>query len=233
VSVDELAAAVWGDDLPRNPPDQVSILVSRLRGVLGSDRLPRSDAGYCLAADWFDSVELEKTVTEIEQRLRSGEAAAALAAAHVALGLAAGELLSEEDGDWVDAARPAAARLVARARLLAAEAALEAGEFGAARTAGQAVLDVDPYDEAALRLVMRSDALAGRPGAALAAYAAVRHRLSEDLGVDPTPQTESLHTAIARGATVGVRDSCGLGPSPGTRDRIPDPRHCLEPRRGG
>jgi DNA-binding SARP family transcriptional activator len=199
VSAEELAAAVWGDDLPRNPADQVSVLVSRLRAVLGSDRLPRSDAGYCLAADWFDLLELEKSVAEIEERLRSGETAAALAAAHVTFRLAAGVLLPEEDGDWVDAARPRAERLVARARQLAAEAALGAGEFGAARAAGQAVLDVDPYDEAALRLVMRSDALAGRPGAALAAYAAVRLRLCEDLGVDPAPETESLHTAIVRG----------------------------------
>lgn len=207
VPADELAAVVWGDELPRNPADQVSVLVSRLRGVLGPDRLPRSDAGYCLAADWFDSVELERCVVEIEERLRSGETAAALAAAHVALGLAAGTLLPEEDGDWVDAARPAAERLVARARLLAAEAALRAGEFGAARSAAQSVLDSDPYDEAALRLVMRADALAGRPGAALAAYAGVRHRLSEDLGTDPAPETESLHTSIVRGELPSVSET--------------------------
>ena len=207
VPADELAAVVWGTELPRIPTDQVSVLVSRLRGVLGSDRLPRSDAGYCLAADWFDSVELEHTVSEMEDRLRSGDTAAALAAAQVALGLAAGVLLPEEDGEWVDAARPAADRLVARARLLAAEAAQLAGEFGAARAAAQLVLDADPYDEAALRLVMRSDALAGRPGAALAAYAAVRHRLSEDLGADPAPETESLHTAIVRGELPSVSET--------------------------
>ena len=207
VPADELAAAVWGDELPRNPADQVSVLVSRLRGVLGADRLPRFDAGYCLAADWFDSVELGRSVVEIEERLRSEETAAALAAAHVALGLASGTLLPEEDGDWVDAARPAVDRLVARARLLVAEAALRAGEFGAARTAAQSVLDVDPYDEAALRLAMRADALAGRPGAALAAYAAVRHRLTDDLGVDPAPETESLHTSIVRGELSSVSDT--------------------------
>ena len=27
----------------------------------------------------------------------------------------------------------------------------------------------------------------------------VRHRLSEDLGADPAPETEQLHTAIVRG----------------------------------
>ena len=99
VSADELAAVVWGDELPSNPNDQISVLVSRLRGVLGADRLPRSDAGYCLAADWFDVVELDKSVAETEERLRSGETASALAAAHVVLGLATGGLLPDEDGE--------------------------------------------------------------------------------------------------------------------------------------
>lgn len=207
VATDELAAAVWGDNPPQRPADQVSVLVSRLRRVLGSDRLPRTDAGYSLAADWFDLVDLERCAVEIEERLRTEETGAALAAGQVALDLAAGGLLPEEDGDWVDEARPAAERIIARARLLAAEAALAAGELSAARAAAQAVLDQDPYDEAALRLVMRSDALACRPGSALAAYSSVRHRLSEDLGVDPTPETERLHTAIVRGEVPALRQT--------------------------
>ncbi|MDQ1709867.1 MAG: hypothetical protein QOG49_1252 [Frankiaceae bacterium] len=195
----ELADVVWPDNPPRNPGDQVSVLVSRLRAVLGADRLPRSDAGYCLAADWYDVAELDRLVAEIEARLRSGENAAALAAAQVALALAVGTLLPEEAGEWVEQARPAADRLVTRARLLAAEATCTSGEYAAARAAAQPVLDQDPYDESALRLMMRADALAGRPGMALASYAAYRERLAEDLGADPAPETNALHTAIMRG----------------------------------
>ncbi len=196
---EELAAAVWGEKQPRNPADQVSVLVSRLRSVLGADRIPRSDAVYSLAADWLDLVDLEQVVVELEQRLRAGETSAALAAARSAMSLAAGLLLPEDDSEWIDEARRAADRLVARSRLLAAEAALVGGELGAARAVAQSVLDDDPYDEAALRIVMRADALAGRSGSELAAYAAVRHRLSDDLGADPAPETEQLHTAIVRG----------------------------------
>jgi DNA-binding SARP family transcriptional activator/tetratricopeptide (TPR) repeat protein len=207
VSAGELAAVIWGDDPPANPNDQISVLASRLRGVLGTHRLPRSDAGYCLAADWFDVVELERSVAETQDRLHSGETAAALAAAQVVLGLTGssnGTLLPEEDGDWLDDVRPAIERLVTRSRLVAAEAAVRAGEFSAARAAAQSVLDRDPYDEAALRLLMRSDVLAGRPGAALVAYATMRERLCEDLGSDPAPETEALHTAIVRGEVPAV-----------------------------
>ncbi len=210
VAADDLVALLWPQRAPKEPADQVSVLVSRLRGVLGADRLPRSDAGYAFVADWYDTLELERRVTELEERLRAGERASALAIAHAALRLATGGLLPEEQGEWVDEARPPAERLVARARLLAGEAALAAGEFGAARGAGQLVLDGDPYDEAALRLVMRADALGGRPGAALAAFAAVRNRLSEDLGSDPSEATEQLHLQIVRGEldpSTGVRDA--------------------------
>ncbi len=199
VPVDELVEVVWGDETPRTPSDQLSVLVSRLRSVLGAHRLPRTDAGYSLAADWIDTVELEERTREVEERLRSHELGSALAAAQVALATARGPLLPEEDAAWADEARPSVDRLVARARLLAAEARLAVGEFAAARVAAQSVLDLDAYDEAALRLVMRADASAGRPGAALAAFTEVRHRLAEDLGTSPAPETELLHTAILRG----------------------------------
>jgi DNA-binding SARP family transcriptional activator len=212
VPTDELVTAVWDENPPQRPGDQVSVLVSRLRGVIGAERLVRSDAGYTLVTDWLDTTELERRAAEIEHRLRAGETASALAAAHAGLNLAAGTLLPEEDGLWVDEARPAADRLVARVRLLAAEAALRAGELAAARAGAQGALDHDPYDEAALRLVMRADVAAGRPGAALAAYAEVRHRLSEVLGTDPSTETEELHTAILRGELVPGTAVAGAPP---------------------
>ena len=49
----------------------------------------------------------------------------------------------------------------------------------------RAGLDHDPYDEAALRSLMRAHVALGRPASALAAYAEVRARLAEDLGVSP------------------------------------------------
>ncbi len=81
---------------------------------------------------------------------------------------------------------------------MAAEAALATGDpFGAA-SAAQAVLDQDPYDEYALRLLMTAHARAGRAGAALAAYAETRELLEEALGASPSALTEELHLAILR-----------------------------------
>jgi len=198
VPADTVVEALWpGDDLPAKPVEQVGVLVSRLRSVLGADRLPRSDAGWALAVDWLDVVELEARVDEAAARMAAANPAAARVAARAALALVRGELLADEtDPVWAEADRHAVARTVARARLIGAEAALAAGDHGDAAALAEGALDHDRYDEAALRVLMRAHAAAGRPASALAAYARMRERLSEDLGVDPAQETEALHTAI-------------------------------------
>jgi DNA-binding SARP family transcriptional activator/tetratricopeptide (TPR) repeat protein len=221
VSADTVVEALWpGDDLPAKPVEQVGVLVSRLRSVLGADRLPRSDAGWALAVDWLDVVELEVRVDEAGARMAAGNPAAARAAVRAALALVRGELLADEnDPVWATADCRAASRTVARARLIGAEAALADGDRGDAAALAEGVLDHDPYDEAALRVLMRAQAAAGRPASALAAYARTRERLSEDLGVDPTPDTEALHTAILlsdedfAGPTSGASRESSVSPS--------------------
>jgi DNA-binding SARP family transcriptional activator/tetratricopeptide (TPR) repeat protein len=204
VPADTVVEALWpGDDRPAKPVEQVGVLISRLRSVLGADRLPRSDVGWALAVDWLDLAELEARVDEAAARIAAGSPAGARAAARAALALVRGELLADEpDPVWAEADRAAVARTVARARLIGAEAALAAGDRGDAAALAEGALDHDPYDEAALRVLMRSHAAAGRPASALAAYARVRERLSEDLGVDPVADTEELHTAILLGDAV-------------------------------
>ncbi|MEY2460099.1 MAG: hypothetical protein QOG30_1929, partial [Acidimicrobiaceae bacterium] len=206
VTAEAVVEALWpGDDAPAKPMEQIGVLVSRLRAVLGSDRLTRSDAGWALAIDWLDIVELEARVEEASARLTAGSPTAARAAARAALALVRGDFLSDEpDPVWAEVDRGAVGRTIARARVVAAEAALAAGDPGDAAIVAEGALDHDPYDEAALRTLMRAQAAAGKPASALAAYARMRERLGEDLGVDPVKETEELHTAILLGDIVAT-----------------------------
>ena len=197
VPTDRLVDLLWGDSPPARPSEQVGVLVSRLRGVLGAERLPRTSAGYAVVADWLDVDELAARVDEAAAAVAAGRLAAARATATAALALARGPLLVDEDGDWVDAERAAVEAIVGRARRLLAEAA--AGDHDAATVAAEAALAHDPYDEVALQILMRAHAGAGRPASALAAYARARVRLAEDLGVSPTAATEALHDEILLG----------------------------------
>jgi len=197
VRVDTLADWLWGVQQPARPNDQVAVLVSRLRAVLGADRLQRGDGGYSLDVEWCDVDALEELVQEAERRLQVGAIPAARAAAAAALALVWGPYLADEPDPWWAAAEQArVTRAVARAHHRAAAAALAARDpFSAAEHAEQA-LAADGYDEVALRLLMQAQAEAGRPASALAAYAVVRRRLADDLGLSPAPETEALHTAL-------------------------------------
>jgi DNA-binding SARP family transcriptional activator/tetratricopeptide (TPR) repeat protein len=214
VATDRLVDVLWPEPerLPTRPADQVGVLVSRLRNVLGAERLPRVGRGYALICDWLDVVELEARVAEAAARAQ-GSPGAARAAAAAALSLVRGRLLPDEEGEWVEAERATVDRLIAQAHFLGAEAALAGGEAMVAAGEAAKVLDADPYDEAALRLLMRAHVAAGRPGSALGAYARVRAQLAEDLGTSPDPTTEEVHDAILRGELdkVGV---AATSPSP-------------------
>ncbi len=72
----------------------------------------------------------------------------------------------------------------------------------AAADAAAAALEYDPYDEAALRVLLRAQVMGGRVAAALATYASTRERLADELGTDPSPETEALQVAILRGELV-------------------------------
>lgn len=216
VSTDRLAEILWADQPPSRPADQVAVLVSRLRRVLGQDRLSRTDAGYALHCDWLDVDELAARVAEAAEALDGGRLAAARAAAAAALTLARGDLLPEEAGEWVEADRVAVAAMVGSARRIGAEAAALAGDQAAAGALAEQALALDPSDEASLRILMRAHATAGRPAAALAAFARVRTYLAEELGVSPTAATEALHGAILSGIDDAGADAGTPGPGDGT-----------------
>ena len=206
VSVDRIADVLWGDDQPARPNDQVGVLVSRLRGVLGAERIARTEAGYLLHADWLDVDELARLGTVAAEALSDGRVGLARAAADAALTLARGPLLPDDDGEWVEIERAAGRAAVTRVRRLAVDAAVAAGDHSGAAALGEQVLADDPYDEVVLRALMESHLAAGRPASALAAYARVRARLADELGVPPTAATEALH-ARALAAADGDRQT--------------------------
>ena len=199
VPSDVLADALWADAPPARPEEQISVLLSRLRSVLGRDRIEHRDGGYLLRCDWLDSAELAALVDEIGRRRAARNVVGAASAARVALSLALGAAPAGAQGEWARLRLADLERLIGRARREAAGALLEVGDWTAATDAAAAALRDDPYDEAALRALLRAYVMGGQVAAALAAYAAAAERLAGDLGADPAPETTALHSAILRG----------------------------------
>ena len=199
VASDELVDVLWGDSPPNRPHDQLGVLVSRLRRVLGAAAIPHRDAGYALVADWLDVDELAWRVDEASAASAQGRMAAAKASADAAIAIGRGALLPDDEGAWIDGERSWCAANVARAHHIAAEAALASGDVDAAAATSEAALRTDPFDETALRVLMRAHGAAARPASGLAAYVRVRDRLVAELGVSPTPETEAIHDALVLG----------------------------------
>ncbi|WP_169576401.1 ATP-binding protein [Nocardioides halotolerans] len=208
VSADSLVEAVWPVRRPAQPDRDLHVLVSRARSAIGADRVERRDGGYALLADWWDVAELDVLTREAGRRADTGDAVGARTAAEAALALVRGPLLADEpDAEWAAEARTVARAAVADVRRVAASAALATGQVGDAAAHAAEALRADPYDEAALRTLMRAHAAAGRPASALAEFARVRELLAEELGVDPSAETRALHEEL-------LREDRSLAPSP-------------------
>jgi len=193
VSGDVIAEVLWPDHPPARPAEQIGVLVSRLRGVVGTDRIRRTDAGYALDVEWTDLAEVEALTSAAVTALAEGRVTAARAASRSAVELVRGRLLGDEDGEWIETARASASPLLTRAHRVALDAAAAAGDSDDVVALAERVLTVDPYDEVVLRALMKAHLAARRPASALSAYARLRARLAEDLGVPPTAETEALH----------------------------------------
>ncbi|HEX3541486.1 MAG TPA: BTAD domain-containing putative transcriptional regulator [Acidimicrobiales bacterium] len=165
VSAETVIDALWGDRPPARPHDQLTVLVSRLRSVVGGERLVREPGGYRLVISWLDLDAMVELVGDAERRLRENRPVAARAAAQAAIALAGPLLPDELDAPWTQADRGLASRVQGRAYVAASEAALAAGEPAAAIEHAEQALVHDPFDEVALRAVMRAQGVAGRPGA--------------------------------------------------------------------
>jgi DNA-binding SARP family transcriptional activator/tetratricopeptide (TPR) repeat protein len=209
-----LIDTLWDTAPPARPEDQLAVLMSRLRSVLGRDRIEHRDQGYLLHCDWLDATELAVLTREVEARRKAGHVTGAVAAARVALSLIRGDGPRPLPGEWAQLRQAELERLIGRARLVAATALLEAGDWMAAADAASAAAERDPYDEAALRVLLRAHVLGGRVAGALSIYASARERLADELGTDPSPETAALYTAILRGeVAVPARPGpAGAGP---------------------
>jgi len=72
VSPGVLIDALWDTAPPARPEEQLAVLMSRLRSVLGRDRIEHRDRGYLLHCDWLDATELAMLTREVESRRAAG-----------------------------------------------------------------------------------------------------------------------------------------------------------------
>jgi DNA-binding SARP family transcriptional activator len=222
VSLDRIIDVLWGANPPRRAADNVAVLVSRLRRLLGSAVIAGGRDGYQLASEPLvdlDTTRAERLVVESQHRLAAHEAGLAGAAAAAALELlGAGLPLANEDPAWLAPLQTRLGTLLTQARHVAAEAALGTGDLDVGRRAAEAALTTDAFDEVAARQLMRIHVARGEPAKALLVYDELRGALSDALGVEPAAETRDAHLAVLREHPVAapldrVTEPASAGPS--------------------
>jgi DNA-binding SARP family transcriptional activator len=224
IAREELLAAIWGDNPPPQPYTALRALVSKLRGIIGTEFVTgRDPVRIVLPAG--TSVDLEtarEALHRAEAALARGDAGAAWGPARVCLLTAERGFLSGLSGEWIDAERRALAGLGRRALLCVAEAgiALAGTELPAAEKAALRLVADSPLEETGHRLLMAALAARGEVSGALQTYETLRQRLREELGADPGPETRALHGRLLTLATAA--DEISPAPPP-RREGSPRP----------
>ncbi|MBM3134701.1 MAG: tetratricopeptide repeat protein [Chloroflexi bacterium] len=130
----------------------------------------------------------------------------ALAALEEAVGLYRGAFLEDisvmdcpDYEDWLLITREQMGRLALEALLRLAEEGEQSGDYARALPFARRSVQIEPWNEAAQRQVMRLLAFTGQRTAALAQYEICRRVLAEELGLEPEPETLGLRRRILDG----------------------------------
>lgn len=204
VPSDRLAELIWGRNPPPTWPAALRGVVRGLRQAIepacgGRPVIVTEPRGYRLAAGiGVDVAEAGPALDRAAAALRAGDHRTALAAALPLSRLSGGQLLAEEDGQWLRAHRDLVDSHARRALDLVAEAAGRAGDHPAAITAARARLAGDPLDEHAHRGLIRALDRGGDRAGVVRAYEECRSVLAEQLGVDPSADTVRTYLAALR-----------------------------------
>ena len=199
VSRDRLIDGLWGERPPPSAEHTLDDYVSRLRKVVGADRIARRAPGYVLHVDprELDLDRFEQFFRDGREALAAGDPFRALELLEAALELWRGPALA--DVYFEPFAQPEVERLEER-RLLAVEERIEA-RLALGRDADviaelERLVGDHPFRERLVGHLMLALYRAGRQTEALAAFQSARRRLAEELGLQPGPALRDLERTI-------------------------------------
>lgn len=202
-----LISALWEEDEPSDAVGTLQVYVANLRRIIDPDRTAGADGpliqsegpGYRINVDAYslDLLRFEQLVADAAAARHARDLKRSQTLLESALGLWRGDLLQDLQGQHFlhgEAAHWGELRLGAERTLI--ELRLDQGEHEEAIPALERLVAVNTYDESLAGLHMLALYRSGRQAAALRAYAKLRERLVEDLGVEPGTQLQQLEIDI-------------------------------------
>ncbi|MGQ0570689.1 MAG: BTAD domain-containing putative transcriptional regulator, partial [Armatimonadota bacterium] len=212
LSRDQALEWLWPDLPPEAGANNLHKILHLTRRVLEPDLRPGTPSPYLrfddnqisLGPAWIDVNAFETAAARAEATGESADLGATLS-------LYTGDLLPEDlYEEWATAPRERLLRRVIGLWLLQASRRVAQGDLPAGADAFHRVLHIDPGHEEAHRGLMVIYARQGKRHQAIRQYQRCRELLAEELGVEPSPETQEVYQRILTGK---------LGPAP-TMERV-------------
>jgi SARP family transcriptional regulator, regulator of embCAB operon len=209
---EELADALWGEDPPATWDKALTVLVSKLRGLLaehgidGARALTAAFGCYRLnlpEGSWVDVVAAASAAQVAEDALAEGDLEEAKVEATLAASLVRQPFLPGDDGPWVEEKRRELTEIRVRALSALADACLRSGDAPDAAKWAEQTIALEPFRETGYRSLMEAHAAAGNRAEALRVYERCRRLFAEELGAYPSPETEAVYLEILRSSPRG------------------------------
>jgi DNA-binding SARP family transcriptional activator len=197
---DMLLIAGWGDDVPAEAGNALSVALSKLRRGLGAEHLRgRTEIELLLPSATFVDVEAAlEGAHRAESSIAHGQWAQAWGPAGIAYHIATRPFLTGLDAPWIDQWR----RRLEEVRLRGLECFAAAGlglggpALAQAEERARTLTELAPYRETGYRLLMEALARRGNVAEALRAYERLRVLLREELGIAPSATVQGVHRRL-------------------------------------
>jgi DNA-binding SARP family transcriptional activator len=196
---DELIEALWPGELPARPESALSVLLSKLRSVLGPASIEgRSQLRLAIRPVAIDLEAAATAAHDAESAIAHEDWAGAWGPARVALHTASRGVLPGVDAPCLLELRARVEDIRLRALTCVAVSSLRLGgpELPAAERSARALVALAPYRETGYRFLMEALAAQGNSAEALRVFEDLRQLLDQELGTAPGADLRELHRRL-------------------------------------
>ena len=205
---DKLLIAVYGEEATADHQPRLSVLLSKLRRVIGPELLTgRAQLELVLPAGGFVDVEAALDgLHRAESHVAAGEWAEAWGPAGIAYHVASRPLLHGHDQPWLDEWQRRLDDVRLRGLECFAEARLGLGgpTLPQAADCARQLIELAPFRETGYLILMKALAEGGNVAEALRVYDHLRLLLRDELGIAPSPAVQSVYRRLLGNTTTTV-----------------------------
>jgi LuxR family transcriptional regulator, maltose regulon positive regulatory protein len=187
---------LWPDSSPAQLRLRFKNAIYRVRRVLGQDVIVFDGERYAFNRKLDYTYDVDKFIVSLERSEHAKTSTESSEAYREALRLYHGEYLPDVYEAWATIEREHLNRLFVETSIQLARTGFERGEFSYAMKVCQALIEKNPFLEEAHRMAMQIYAAQGDRASVIQQYNSLKRSLQSQMGVLPSPQTETLYQEL-------------------------------------